>query len=194
MRRLVAGEPDSLLTLTSNPRMYDSKLSAFLDLTRKVNLLFKRLRRAYPKKRIEYGLVWETTKKGWPHAHILMRAPFIPKQAISQIWFELTGAWFIDIRHVQGAAHVAKYVAKYITKSPEVPPGSKRFRTSRQYSASAPGMRLREYLSCGPFERWLGSSEALRAEFAALGWKVTLPLPWLTVAALTPFMEPPSPT
>jgi len=191
IRRFVAGSPDSLLTLTTNPAMYDSKLSAFLDATRKVNLLFKRLRRAYPRRSIQYALVWEVTKKGWPHAHILLRAPFIPKALISQIWHELTGAWFIDIRAVQGAAHVAGYVAKYITKSPEVPPGCKRFRTSRSYSDSAPPLKLRDYLSCGPFERWFGSSEALRSAFTDLGAKVTLPLPWLTVADLSPIWEPP---
>jgi len=135
-----------------------------------INRLFKRLRRRFPTHHIEYALVWETTKKGWPHAHILLRAPFIPQPILSRLWAALTGAYIVDVRKVDSRAHAAAYVTKYLTKSPEVPAGFRRFRTSRLYSAPPPRGTLRDYLSVDAFVRSAQPIGALLLEFTALGW------------------------
>lgn len=149
--RFVAGNPDALLTLTCNPEPYENREAAFRGLSVALNHLFKRIRRRYPHNTVQYALVWETTKKGWPHAHILLRAPFIPHAWLSQIWKDLVGAKVVDIRGVTSGKQVARYVAKYITKAPECPPGMKRYRTSRQYSPTQSPTRMRDLMELTPF-------------------------------------------
>lgn len=135
LARASRGEPTTFLTLTVNPSESESRNEAFHRASTAIPLLIKRLRRAFPAYRVEYCLVWETTKKGWPHCHALLRAPFIPKALISRAWFELTGAYVVDIRRIRSQREVVRYLGKYLAKSLEVPPGSRRWRTSRLYAS-----------------------------------------------------------
>ena len=125
----------SLLTLTSRPSAHSSPDAAFTLMSTAVNILFKRIRRRWPAASIEYFLVWERTKAGWPHCHLLIRAPFIPQSWLSDQWADLTGAPVIDIRTIHQPDHVASYVAKYLSKDPQVPQGMKRYRHSRLFFA-----------------------------------------------------------
>jgi len=176
-KRLLDGEPTTLITLTTNPAAHASPLAAFMNATVAINRLFKRLRRRFPTYRIEYALVWEKTKKGWPHAHLLVRAPFIPQPILSRLWAAVSGAFIVDVRKVSSRAHAAAYVTKYLTKSPEVPPGFRRFRTSRLYSAPAPRGVLRDYLSLSGFLRYPHPVSHLLAEFEDYGrsWRTFWP-------------------
>lgn len=126
----------SLLTLTSNPKYHNSPEAAFRSMSVAVNRLWKRLRRAYPDAELEYFLVWERTKAGWPHAHLLIRAPFIPQAALSSIWAELTGAPIVDIRQIHQASQAIAYIAKYLAKDPQAPDGMKKYRCSRRFFAN----------------------------------------------------------
>jgi len=142
-----------------------------------INRLFKRLRRRFPTHDLQYALVWEKTKKGWPHAHILLRAPYIPQPLVSALWQALTGAYIVDVRKVHNRQHAASYVTKYLTKNPEVPAGFRRFRTSRLYSAPAPRHVLRDYLSLDGFLRFPHPVSVLMTEFSELGsnWSTLWP-------------------
>lgn len=151
IKRVVQGAPTTFLTLTLNPALYENRLHAFSVATRAVNSLFKRLRRRFPVSGLQYALVWETTKKGWPHAHILMRAPYIPQALISRHWKELTGSPIVDIRKVKSHREIAYYVAKYLTKNPEAPPHAKRYRMSRLFSAPLQTEGLPDWLEHTPF-------------------------------------------
>ena len=133
-KRLISGQPNAFLTLTTNPAAHEGPRAAFLDATYAVNKLFKILRRRYPRSRLEYALVWEQTKRGYPHAHVLLRAPYIPQAFLSRTWERLSGAKIIDIRMVRTEGEAAAYVSKYLTKDPAVPEGYKRYRTSRRYT------------------------------------------------------------
>jgi len=170
-QRLLDGEPTALITLTTNPNIHETPDAAFRQASIAINHLFKRLRRRFPTHRIEYALVWETTKKGWPHAHILVRAPFIPQPVLSRLWAAVSGAYIVDIRTVGSRAHAASYVTKYLTKSPEVPPGFRRFRTSRLYSAAPPRGVLRDYLSIDHFTRSPQPLSSLLEEFLERGYQ-----------------------
>jgi len=183
-KRLLDGEPTTLITLTTNPAVHASPLDAFLNATTAINKLFKRLRRRFPTRKIEYALVWETTKKGWPHAHILLRSPYLPQNLISRLWVSLTGAFIVDVRKVASRAHAAAYVTKYLTKSPEVPSGYRRFRTSRLYAAPPPRGVLREYLSIDGFDRYPFPVSILLQEFSSYGrnWTEHWPSLWLSQA------------
>lgn len=101
-----------------------------------INYLVKRIRRHFPLATFEYFVIWERTAKGWPHAHMLLRAPFIPQRWLSVQWSELTGARIVDIRPVRTPEAVAAYVAKYLTKDPQVPTGMKRYRFSKGFLSS----------------------------------------------------------
>jgi len=147
IRRALRGNPTSLLTLTVNPALYSARIDAFKAATVAIPHFIKRLRRRFPRYRVEYLLVWETTKAGWPHAHVLLRAPFIPQSLISRIWKELTGAPIVDIRAVRGQRDVARYLGKYLAKKPETPPGAKRFRTSRLYASADTPQSLPDWLA-----------------------------------------------
>lgn len=181
-RRLIAGQPDTFITLTTNPTLHLTPSAAFLNATKAVNLLMKVIRRHYPKRRIEYALVWEKTKKGYPHAHILLRAPFIPQAFLSRAWERLSGAPIVDIRRVRTQGEAAAYVSKYLAKDPAVPAGYRRYRTSRQYSAPPPKGQLTALLD---IQQWLRVSApllSLTAELTAKGAKLSQMWPelWVT--------------
>lgn len=135
LQRLEATPVHSLMTLTCNPRGYQTPDEAFLRMSVALNSFFKRVRRQWPDAQIEYFAVWERTKKGWPHVHLLMRAPYLPQRWVSGVWNELTGAKVVDIRRVYQAATAIHYIAKYLSKDPQVPPGYKRYRSSRHFFA-----------------------------------------------------------
>jgi len=150
-RRLLAGDPSTFITLTTNPNLFTTPDDAFKQASLAINRLIKVLRRRYPRKRIEYGLVWEKTKNGWPHAHLLLRAAFIPQKVLSRAWERLSGAKIVDIRMVRTQGQAAAYVAKYLTKDPAVPAGYRRYRLSHLYSAPPAKGALTDLLS---LESW----------------------------------------
>lgn len=164
-RRLIAGRPNAFITLTTNPRLFPDPIAAFKNATLAINKLMKVLRRRYPRKRIEYAVIWEETKKGYPHAHLLVRAPYIPQKFLSREWERLSGAKIVDIRVVRTEGEAAAYVAKYLTKDPAVPAGYRRFRLSQQYSAPPPKGQLAANLG---IVRWLRSAANLETTLANL--------------------------
>jgi len=160
-RRLINGEPTALVTLTLRRPEPGGQTAAFHAASIAVHALVKRIRRAYPLPRFEYALIWERTKKGTPHAHLLIRGPYIPQRWLSRAWSELTGAQIVDIRRVQSRAQVANYVTKYLSKGPQAPPYCKRWRTTRLYSAAEPKVRLRDVLEFGTLYFSCASTESL---------------------------------
>lgn len=135
--RLPFTTPHSFLTLTCNPSAHPDPTTAFRSMSSAVNTLFKRIRRRYPSAVVEYFLIWERTKNGWPHAHLLLNAPYIPQPWLSSTWHELTGAPIVDIRAIHDATHLVSYLAKYLAKDPQAPPGMKRYRHSRGFFPAA---------------------------------------------------------
>jgi len=133
LRRLGSAKVTTFMTLTTNPAAHACVADSFRSTSKAVNVLFKRIRRKWPAAKVEYFLVWERTKKGWPHAHLLLRAPFIPQRWLSATWKELTGAPIVDIRPANTAGEIGAYLVKYLAKDPYVPAGMKRHRCSRHF-------------------------------------------------------------
>jgi len=134
LTRLTADSaPTLFLTLTCAPAKHADRESAFRAMGAALPRLFKRIRRAFPRERIEYLAVWEVTKAGWPHLHVVARGPYIPQRWLSHHWQQLTGAPIVDIRAVRGSRDAARYVAKYLTKALTAPPGVRRWRASRAF-------------------------------------------------------------
>lgn len=140
LRRLETAAPTHLITLTCSQKAFSTPYLAFRHLSAAVPNLVKRLRRQFPAVTFQYLLVWETTRAGWPHAHLLARTSYLPQRALSRHWRELTGAPVVDIRRVTSARGATAYVAKYLTKTLAAPVRCKRLRTSRGFWPTPGGL------------------------------------------------------
>lgn len=129
----VNGQPTTFLTLTVNPAHGQSPDHRAQELSDALKIMIKRARRKFTKAPIEYLAVFEETKKGEPHLHILMRAPFIPQKWLSDTMKELIDAPVVDIRAVGKAINAARYVAKYVGKGPKPFAAMKRYWSTKGY-------------------------------------------------------------
>lgn len=127
------GQPTTFLTLTVNPSRGESPESRAAALSNAWRIVVKRARRKFPKSPLEYMAIFEETKKGEPHLHILCRAPFIPQKWLSDQMNELIAAPIVDIRRVKGPREAARYVAKYAGKGPKPFAKLKRYWSSPGY-------------------------------------------------------------
>lgn len=119
LKKLAAsGEPDKFITLTVNPAVGETVEERAYALSNAWKLVVKRARRKWKASPIEYLCVFEETKRGEPHLHIVARAPYIPQRWLSEQMEELIKAPIVDIRAVRGKKMVANYVAKYVGKGP----------------------------------------------------------------------------
>lgn len=147
-----------------------------------INRLVKRLRRRFPAANIQYGLVWEVTKHQWPHAHVLLRAPYVPHRLLSRLWRALTGATIVDIRAVKSTAHVTHYLAKYLSKDLQAPAGMKRYRTSRRYSDVPKPVKLRDLLNLGPFGLTSLDIDTIARTWHTYGWQLETAYGYVLIA------------
>ncbi len=110
------GKPEKFMTLTVNPHLFDTPDQAARAMRDAFAKLIRLIRKKNPNRTIEYLRVFEKTKLGWPHLHILMRAPWIGQKWLSETWRELSGAFIVDIRAVDNVEKAVWYVVKYIGK------------------------------------------------------------------------------
>ena len=133
MRLAADGEPLKVLTLTVNPAHEPDPDLAADELMDAWQFLWRRLRKKFDPKRLAYFSVWEKTKRGYPHLHILLRAPFVPVRQISRIMEERIDAPIVDIRSIRGRRAAVNYVAKYLAKDNHKWPGHDRYGYSRNW-------------------------------------------------------------
>jgi hypothetical protein len=137
-RLAVDGQPTSFITLTVNPAHGQSPEERAQQLSDAWKIVVKRARRKWTKAPLEYFCVFEETKKGEPHLHILARAPYIPQKWLSMQMQELINAPVVDIRKVGRAINAARYVAKYVGKGPKAFPALKRYWQSSGWNLEKP--------------------------------------------------------
>jgi len=117
-RRLAArtrdAQPNRMLTLTVDPKLWKNPREAFDGTRRHVPTLFKTLRERFGP--VEYLRVTELTKDGWPHYHFLIRSDYLPQPVIRNEWQRLTGAVIVDIRPVDKRWSAYTYLLKYLCK------------------------------------------------------------------------------
>lgn len=136
-RRLVAkgasGKPDTFLTLTASLETADTPAAAAKVLV----LAFRKIRREamkrYGYKRLPFIAVFEATKKGQPHLHILMRCPWLDHDWLSARMAHHARAPIVDIRRVRKAQDIVRYLFKYIGKAPHQFGSCKRYWSSQDY-------------------------------------------------------------
>lgn len=136
-RRLVeeakAGAPTLFITLTSRRRASLTPDQAAQQLVS----CWRRIRRKYVKEHgkgsLPFLAVFEATKKGWPHIHLVARARWLSQKWLSKQMKKLHNSPHVDVRRVHGVSKVAAYISKYISKNPHRFAGVKRYWRSLDY-------------------------------------------------------------
>lgn len=155
-----AGAPDTFLTLTVNPETGHTPAERARDLAKAWRLIRKRAMRRYAYKAIPFLAVFEKTKRGEPHLHILMRVKWLDQRWVSGVMRDLIGAPIVDIRRVRSAKQAAAYVAKYVGKDPVTFAGCKRYWRSQDWELTPANDN--EELTGEPadYRVWQGSVES----------------------------------
>ena len=171
IRAAAAGAPNVFLTLTCDPKNYSDPDEAARDMKRGLVALRRRIERRYGVKNVPFVVVFERTKKGWPHMHALLRAPYLPQRELSEMWAQITGAFVVDIRFIKKKSQVLFYVTKYLGKDLAAFKGCKRWWRSHNYGKP----EKREYVRpAWADETWVVREPLakVRANLAAWGWRI----------------------
>lgn len=134
MQAAKEGNPNIFLTLTCDSKRYDTPEEAARDMKRGLVLLRRQIARRFNVKNVPFIVVFERTKKGWPHMHLLMRGSYMHWKKLRGMWQSIVGAAQIDIRFIKRKEHVLHYVTKYIGKDLAAFKGCKRWWRSHNYS------------------------------------------------------------
>lgn len=136
MAQAISGKPNTMLTLTVNINRLEHPAARAVAVAH----AWRRLRRAICKrqklKSLPFIAIFERTKRGEPHLHILLRAPFISQRWISSWMKKEEQSPICDIRRVGKAGQIVGYIAKYVTKKPERFEGTKRYWCSQDYQTT----------------------------------------------------------
>lgn len=135
--RLIAeaksGQPNKFITLTSRRTPGGDPSLAAQAMVR----AWRTIRAEYLKTRdpgaLPFLAVFEETKAGWPHLHIVARCGWIAQRWLSKRMKELTDSPYVWIEAADSAAKVAYYITKYIGKNPHRFDGVKRYWRSLDY-------------------------------------------------------------
>lgn len=136
-RQLIAkaasGKPDTFLTLTS----FEDTAETPVEAAQVLVVAWRKVRaeacRRYGYKSIPFIAVFEETKRGWPHLHILARCKWLDKRWLVERMTVHARAPIVDIKRVRSVRSAARYLMKYVGKAPCQFGTCKRYWTSRDY-------------------------------------------------------------
>jgi len=137
-----SGDPTTWITLTSRVTPDNTPDVAAQQLVRAWRLIKRRAKTAGIAEHIPFIAIFEETKQGWPHLHIVCRAPYIPQRWLSRCMDELTNSPIVDIRKIHKKKKLANYLAKYLSKAPERYQGCKRYWRSKDWTLKKPDTPL----------------------------------------------------
>lgn len=145
LRRLAyLGRPDTFLTLTVNPKIGKgpddrARLLAHAWRSLRAKIIYQHNKKQSPLCRLHadgklpFIAVFEKTKVGEPHLHILARSVWLDQKWLSEQMNKIIKSPIVDVRRVSGKKAAAAYVAKYIGKDPTAFQGCKRYWRSQNY-------------------------------------------------------------
>jgi len=122
-----SGNPTTFITLTVNPEFGASQYDRARRLADAWRVIVRLAKTKYGYKSIPYMCVFEATKNGEPHLHILARVKWISQSWMSEQMDKLMKAPVVDIRTVTDKKKLAYYISKYCGKEPH------RFETCKRY-------------------------------------------------------------
>lgn len=127
IREAAHGEPTTFITLTANPAFESSPDRRACALAAAWREVRRRACKKYGYDNIPFYCVFEKTKKGEPHLHILARVKWIDQKWLSAQMAELTQSPIVDVRAIDKGRAPARYIAKYIGKDLTPFKGTKRY-------------------------------------------------------------------
>lgn len=128
------GKPNVFMTLTSRKGSFSTPDEAARDMKRGLVLLRRRIKRKWGIEKVPFLVVFERTKQGWPHMHLLMRASYMHWRVLRAMWEDITGSHQVDVRFIKKHTQVLFYVTKYIGKDLAAFEGCKRWWRSHNYN------------------------------------------------------------
>lgn len=168
-----SGEPTTFITLTSSVETYPDPVEAAKALARTWRIVRRAAMRRYGLKTLEFLAVFEATKRGRPHLHILARVKWIDQGWLSDQMAHHMGAPICDIRRIRSVKHAARYVAKYIGKQPHQFGTCKRYWRSQGYELDKEEKARRRAERQGWYEVEPCSILSFLTRYAAMGWRHT---------------------
>lgn len=133
MAELLGGDPGVMLTLTRKPDPTITKDIAAQQLSHAWRKLRLRAMRHYNLKALPFMAVFEQTKAGQPHLHILLRVKWLDQQWLSAQMDDLLQSPIVHIKRLDSRGRAAAYCAKYCGKSPNQFGKCKRYWKSQDY-------------------------------------------------------------
>lgn len=144
IRRLTAGKPTRQMTLTCPVGKFLSAALAAQAMKVAWSKTVAKIRKLYGS--FEYALVWELTKKGVPHMHILFRGSYVSQKWLSGYWDKLGIGPIVYIQSLKSVAlhatHACKYLAKATGQSAAALAPLRVVQISNNYDLSATGPDL----------------------------------------------------
>lgn len=142
--RIAAAEVVRFVTLTARAQPDRDPADILDELNAAWRDLWKRIQRQQGDRARGYVKIVELTKSGTPHLHIGLNAGYLSQRWLSAAWSELTGYTIVDVRRVETERGLARYLAKYLTKTHTAVGGR------RKWSASSGFLPPVEVLSTAP--------------------------------------------
>jgi len=181
-----SGAPNLFITLTSKRRPELTASQAAVLLAHAWRRLRREYIREHGKGSLAFLAVFEQTKRGWPHIHIVARCKWLDQKWLSRRMLALHDSPVVDVRRVHGLRKVAAYVTKYISKNPHRFEGVKRYWRSLDYLIPAPPEAPDPWEESNIWEVVQRLWWCLADDLEAAGWKVDTQgaraPPWLEVA------------
>lgn len=167
-RQLVAegicGSPRVFITITSKRVSTKTPIQAARELAHAWRKLRLRIMRKYGWKKLPFLCVFQATKLGWPHLHILARCGYIDQRWLSAQMDDLTGSPIVDIRLLKNRSQAVAYAARYCGRETERFGTTKRYWQSQDYDLRpepppkedyAPGVKWERLVEA--LDRWVTS-------------------------------------
>jgi len=128
------GLPNLFLTLTVSDKGYEDENAQARDMKRGLVLLRRRIEAHWGIKNIPFIVVFERHKRGQPHMHLLLRAPYLHQKVLLGMWRDIMGSGGVNTKFVKNKEKILFYITKYIGKDLAHFEGCKRWWRSQNFN------------------------------------------------------------
>jgi len=113
--KIHAAHPERFITLTWDTRNSSNRFTALRVMRKQFPRLVRLIRQKF--KIFEYVMIWEFTKQGFPHIHLVQKGAYIPQKWLSKTWARLGCGSIVYIRDCSKAQSINRYITKYLVKN-----------------------------------------------------------------------------
>lgn len=127
------GRPNLFVTLTTRRTPGGCPNRAARRLKRAWTIVRREYLKKHGKHSLPFLVVFEATKHGWPHMHLVARCKWLDQKWLSKRMGQLIGAPMVDVRRINGLKRIVEELCKYVGKDPRRFTGTKRYWRSKDY-------------------------------------------------------------